>query len=347
MAKTGSTKSVGISSMRSSARRVPYLAISVLALLSPLCAHASNEYDQWLRTAEAELRDLVTHQFNFVSSRGPTSIQSALRVTEVDVRSTGSPSPFVTVASSGRSRITMPAEFLLLAKFIGDSAVVGFSAQEFSACATSYTEKLRDRLAENSRRSASGRPLLRLPPPEEHAASVGPSCRAFGKRFPISQHERGIRDQGVRSVAMFALLHELGHVALGHRPIDPSILREDLSADRKMRIFLEAMRESRGLELSADLWAADTLAAIGGGYSDVVNTVIVNYFLTFTGLDCLFEAGDTHPNGVKRYARIVDRFKLTNESVTGKHWPADVASLAGDLQTFSNKAATLLGCPAS
>jgi hypothetical protein len=328
------------------AQGVGRISVLVAVLLATAgYARAQDDYQSWVRNAELELRALTKYQTDFMRAQGPSPVRALLDRTEVEVRSLGLPSPFVTRFAGGMSRITLPSEFLLLAKFVGDAAVVGFSSQAFNACATGYLESLRDRLSENSRRAAKGSALLRLPAPEEYAQSVGPTCAAFAKRFPISKQERDMRDQGVRSVVMFALLHELGHAALSHRPIDAAVRDPSLSPEQRMSAFMEAMRGSRKLETDADIWAADTLAAIGGGYSDVVNTVMVNYFLAITGLDCLMEAADSHPNGIRRFSRIVTRFKLANESATGKAWPSQVAEVARDLQLFSDKAASLLGCP--
>lgn len=328
------------------AQRIGRTSVFITVLLATAgSALAQDDYESWVRNAELELRALTKYQMGLVRARGPSPVRALLDRTEVEVKSLGLPSPFVTRFTGGMSRITLPSEFLLLAKFVGDAAVVGFSSQELTACASGYLERLRDRLSENSRRAAKGSALRHLPPPEEYARSVGSTCAAFAKRFPISKHERDVRDQGVRSVVMFALLHELGHTALSHRPIDAAIRDPSLSPEQRMNAFMEAMRGSRKLETEADTWAADTLAAIGGGHSDIVNTVMVNYFLAVTGLDCFMEAADSHPNGIRRFSHIVTRFQLANESATGKAWPSQVADVARDLQAFSDKAASLLGCP--
>lgn len=328
------------------AQRIGRILIFIVVLLYTAgSALAQDIYESWVSSAELELRALTKQQTDLLRTQEQSLVRAALDRTEVEVRSLGLPSPFVTRLTGEKFRITLPSEFLLLTKFVGDAAIVGFSSMEFNACATGYLERLRDRLSENSSRAAKGAALLRLPTPEGYARSVGPICAAFANRFPISKSERDQRDQGVRSVVMFALLHELGHVALGHRPIRAAVSDQSLSPEQRLSAYMEAMRGSRKLETAADFWAMDTLAAIGGGYSDVVNTVMVNYFLAITGLDCLTEAANSHPNGIRRFSSIVSRFKLASESATGRAWPIQVAEVARDLQVFSDKAASLLGCP--
>lgn len=322
------------------------LSLLFLSFASSLAnSQTGDPYPSWLQNSEIELRALVQHQIGVIRTNGPKSLGAVLDTTPVRVASLPLPSPVTAFTAGGGNEIILPPEFLLLAKFVGDAAVIGYSAPEFSNCAIGYMGAIQKRLSENGNRAANGKSPFRLLAPEEYAANVGQQCANFAKKFPITTVQRQVRDQGVRSVVFFALLHEMGHVALRHQIIAVDKVHGLSSDALKLDALLLAMRSSRVQEGTADIWAVDTLAALGGGYSDVVNIVFVNYFLASTGLDCFYESGDSHPNGVRRYARILSRFKLASEAVAGKPWPNDVGSIAHDMRVFSEKAATLLGCP--
>lgn len=327
-----------------SAYRTSRIVLFVVLSMMGRVAWAQDHYSSWLKNSEVELRQLLQFQTRQISENGSPALRALIQGTAVEVGLLGVPSPYVTSAG-GRSKIFFPAEYLLLLKFIGDATVVGFSDAALAACATGYYGALRDRLNDNGKRAARGERLLPLIPPEDYARMATGTCSAFGARFPIAASERNLRDQGVRSVVLFAFLHELGHVALGHSPVPYTVSNPSASAEQRMQAFLASMRASRGQETAADVWAAETLAAVGGGHSDILNSVMVAYFLTVSGLDCYFEAGDTHPNGVRRLARLQNRFQLANEAVIGRRWPPHLSTLSSDLQRFSERAAALLGCP--
>lgn len=225
------------------------LLASIVALMPSYVA--ADQYDEWLQGAESELRLIVQLQSALIKSKSDSRLLLVFGSADVEVRKVGLPSPFVTKKSGQRPRITLPAEFLLLLKFIGDASVIPYNDGELYSCATGYMDRLRSRLAENGIRAARNQPLLRLIAPEEYAKAVGLSCRRFAERFPIAFHERMRRDQAIRSVVAFAWLHEYGHLALQHSPINSSVQDLRVPAEERMTLFLKAMRSSRQQETAA------------------------------------------------------------------------------------------------
>lgn len=325
-------------------RAIPLILASVVLQFQPAgWAVGATSPSEDLDASVAKMSATIATVGRLIGSKGDASLQLLFNRTRFSVGKFGLPNLGVSQGPVGFT-IYAAAEYQLLTTYIADVNFALMGHGEQMKCAVEYTQHLTREINKIRGLAASGMSTNRLLAPEEFALDRRDICSGFADLFPIPIPQRGARDQAVTSVVVLSLLHELGHIALGHRATDFEVLAQVSDPGQRMKIFLELSRRARTQEDAADRWAVDQAVALGAMPFDVINPTLIGTFIAFTGADCTLENADDHSNGVARVKAIVSRYILESERV-GRRIPEEVKLISKDYFALAEKARVKLSCP--
>lgn len=282
-----------------------------------------------------------------LAAQGDATVTTLERQVRFQVSSLPIPNAWVGKdAATGVSTIFMTAEYRLIMTYLADSDIISATVPGYFDCNMAYIQRIFEALASNRARIASGQAPLRLPSPEIYLNTAPASCRKYQELFPIRQALRPARDAQVDMVLALSYLHELGHVARGHQPVNLSGLGELTSDRQRLNEFARLMSRSREQENQADDWASDRFADLSSNPMAALSSVLSAFYLAFGGFDCSLEAADSHPNGYQRFARQVGRI-TDRAAAAGKFQRNEtLVRLIQDIRSVAAKAQEKLRCNA-
>ncbi|NML18267.1 hypothetical protein [Azohydromonas caseinilytica] len=285
------------------------------ALLIGAFPARAGSYEEDLRWSDFMARSSISRLGRMISARGDLQLRNIFNNTRFNIGPHGFANLSVSKDGSGHT-VFVSAEYYLLVNYLADAALVASTRPGYQDCAMQYQLHLTRQLSQIKGSLASGGPGGRLTAPEEFSLGQRAICQDFHKYFPIEERLRNVRDKNLSSVLILGVLHEMGHIALGHQPVDYELTLRAISDDkRRMDEFLRLNTRSRQQEDEADLWATDKAIVLGATTFDIVNPTLINSFVVYTGIDCGSQPADSHTNGVARAENIINRYIYVMESV--------------------------------
>ena len=255
----------------------------------------ASEHALWV---DGEIRDRVAE----VASN---EFHNLLNHTEFIVdRDTAIPTAYAESLSSGRKRIIISAQLVLVFYYTAEvNHLHLFNNNKWEKCALAYASYLRISYGQIMEDSLAGRKPLLLQPPEDYARENSGQCAGLERHYPFPKSLKERRWNSVSAAIATVYLHEVAHHV--YRDTIELTERLDLTNPQNMRLYLRSMCHSQQKELRADKWAARALADLGWG-SDIFDMTFWGALTSLGDIDPDFERGTTHPSPSRRMGIFLD-----------------------------------------
>jgi hypothetical protein len=315
-------------------------------LQSPSIAQTNpSDYETDLRVERAKLEAHIKLLRAVIANSNDSHFKNIDRQVRFQISDLNVPNAMVgRNQQTGITTVYMTAEYRLLATYLADVDLIVTLNNDFNVCRDNYVDAVVRVLATNRQISASGGIARRIPAPEVFLDAAAPNCQPFKKRFPIEIKYRQKRDQTADVVIGLGYLHELGHFALGHSPVNLSSIEQLPTNSLRLDEFVRLMARSRTQESQADDWAIDRLVDLSPDPVLSLTNVLLTFYMSYSGLDCSLEQADSHPNGYQRFVRQMKRMK-DRATAAGKFTNQEAAAVIDDLSVHAIKAKEELKCP--
>lgn len=192
----------------------------------------------------------------------------------------------------GEASIVVSVEMLKLLYFFAELTVVtGIAPSEdvekMLKCKTEYSTHIRDQIAYVFEGGTPSGQFSTYDAPEEFA-TIGNHCRGVEDYFPLSDEQNNERNILAKNAIAFIVMHETGHVALGHRiSVGTNEIRQSI------------LCASRRVETEADEFSVKRLVRYGGADA-VLNNSYWDLSLAVGTIWPANESRSTHPSPSRR-----------------------------------------------